>query len=171
MKATHWRIIGRMLLVIAVVVSAIAFRPSPAVSSETAAVTLEGMLEELQLDYIKRGEGFYKIIVSIEDETSMIIATEDMLGGNPDLKLVFLYTRVAQIPEGVQPSRAMLKRMAEINGGLLIGNLSLDGDSVFYNSSFWLGNADSDTLAVELALGHMMRSDARKELLPFIEEE
>jgi len=171
MRVIRWQVVARVFLVIAVAASVMVVGTDTATSAEQKAVTLEGLLKEGQIDYIKAPEGYFKIIVTIEDETTLVMAEEESLAGRPDLRLALLYTGVLQVPEGVQPSRAMLKKMAELNGSLLIGNLSLEEDTVFYNSSFWLDNANSKILGVELALAHMIRSGARKELLPFVEEE
>jgi hypothetical protein len=62
--------------------------------------------------------------------------------------------------------------LAEINDRLVIGRLSISGEEghVWYSSSFWLATANSDVLLREMYIAHFLRSQLRKELLPFVQE-
>jgi hypothetical protein len=173
MRVIRWQ--AALLVLVVAAVGASAFVAAAASgsgdSTEAPRVTLEGLLKEGGMEYIETSDGAFKVIVTMEEETVLVMAREEALAGDPGLPLAFLYTCVLQMPEGGQPSRAMLKKMAELNDTLLVGNLSFGQDAVFYNSSFWLKNADADTLSVELVLAHSIRGAARTELRPFVEEE
>jgi hypothetical protein len=172
MRLVHWQVAAGLFIALAAVGLAAALGPSAAAAPGTAPVTLEGLLKASGLDYAKadEAEGVFKIVVTMDDETSLIIAQEAALSPDPDHRLGQVFTLVVRMPEDVRPSQAMLKRMAELNDTLLVGKLGLGENSVFYISSFWLRNADGQTVMAEVALAHMIRSAARQELLPFLEE-
>jgi hypothetical protein len=160
------RIIG---LFVATAVAAGLFAAMMAFAA-TPSKSLEGLLKESGLDYVRTPEGAYKILVSVEGEATLVVALERALGESEDLKLVYLYCSVVEVPKGFKHPPAMLKKMAEVNDRLIVGKLGMSGDTgdVFYNSSFWLRTADSKILVMELALAHQLRAQLRKELLPFL---
>ncbi len=106
----------------------------------------------------------------MEGETTLVSMTQDGIGDEPKLRVACLYTEVLELPSSFKPSQAMLKKMAEMNDSYLVGRLSLDRDGIWYQSSFWLNRADTDILMAELVIAHMARKDARKELMPFLQE-
>ena len=146
-----------------------AARPSALSSS-----SLQGLLDSSGLDYTTTKEGTFKVIVSVEGETTLIYAREATIGSgaDPDFKLVQLYLPLVIVPNGFRHPPAMLKKIAEINDRILVGRISVDGQkgNVWYNSSFWLSNANSNVLLKELYLAHYLRPSLRKDLLPFVQE-
>lgn len=136
-----------------------------------AKANLVGLLKQAKLEYVE-GEGEYKIPVTIDGETSLLVARENALGNKDDLKVVHVYTSVMDLPKDFKIPPAMLRRIAEMNDSMLIGKVSIDekAQSVWFSSSFWLRTADQQTLMMELELAHWMRVNLRKELKPFVSE-
>jgi hypothetical protein len=136
--------------------------------------TLERLLIATGLDYTRDKSGFFKVVVSVEGETTLIIASEASLGDgtNPDLKLATLVCPVVVVPKGFKHPAAMLKKIATANDAMLVGKLGVDPETgnVWYSSSFWLRTATAKVLTNELYIAHYLRADLRKELLPFLNE-
>jgi hypothetical protein len=133
---------------------------------------LEGLLKDAKIEYSPLDGGEFKIPVTIEEETVVVIAREGHIGDGtvPTLKLVHFYTLVTEV-KGAPPA-AFLKKMAELNDGVYIGKVSLGADGgVFYSSSLWLHQADADLVINELVLAFLQRQQMRKSLQPFLEEE
>ena len=77
---------------------------------------------------------------------------------------------MATLPEGFKPPLAMLRRIAQLNDGMVIGNVGLGDGPINYSSSFWLRTADKEVLIAQLLLTHKFRLELRKELLPYLQE-
>ena len=136
-------------------------------STGSGGKSLEGLLKEGGLDYIRTTDGqFYRIPVEIGGEASMVIGREYLMG---DEKVARLGCIVATLPKEFRPSVAMLRRIAEMNGNIIIGNIGMDKDGIYYSSSLWLRTADVQLLKNQLALAHF-GADLRKELLPYTQE-
>ncbi len=135
--------------------------------------TLESLLKEAEIEYTAIEGGEFKIPVTLENETLVVIAKEVAIGdGTVDsLKLLHFYTLVVEVPKGGAMPAQMLKKMAEINDSIFVGKVSLAGDvGVFYSSSMWLQNATAELLIQELVLAHIQRNQMKKTLQPFLEE-
>jgi hypothetical protein len=144
-------------------------------SAALAATSLETLLKDSGFDYTRTEQGTFRICVSAQNETTLIVAQETSVGKdskNDDLKLVYLFCQVLEVPKDFKHPPAMLKKLAELNDKLLVGKLSVNeqNGNIFYNSSFWLRTADKTVLTNELSLGHFNRIQFRKELEPFLKE-
>ena len=137
------------------------------------AKTLESLLKEAGFDYTKTKEGTCKIFVTAGEQSAMVYADEVALGEKKDTKLIYLYCLAVEVPSGFKHPIGMLKKIAEINDGLMVGKLGISPDTggVWYSSSLWLRTADADTLTSELALALFSVPEYRKELKPFVKEE
>ena len=134
---------------------------------------LESWLKELKLDYIDAGDGWFKIPFDVKGEISMIYAWESFIIENdPATRYISLSTLIIDVPDNFVHSPAMLKAMLIFNGNLTFGNLNLvenTGD-IIYNSTIWLNPSSPDLLLGSLYLSHYARVNARKALLPFMDE-
>ena len=138
-------------------------------SAGTGGKSLEGLLKEGGLGYIRTTDGqFYRIPVEISGEASMVIGREFPMW---DEKVARLVCIVATLPKEFRPSVAMLRRIAEMNGNIIVGNIGMDKDGIYYSSSFWLRTADVQLLKNQLVLAHFTRLNLRKELLPYTQEQ
>jgi len=140
-------------------------------SAGSGGKSLEGLLKEAKdagLDYSRTADGQYRIPVEIGGEASVITVRERFMG---DEKVAYLYCVIAPLPKEFRPSVAMLRRIAEMNSNIIIGNIGMDKHAIYYDSSFWLRTADVQLLKNQLALAHFSRLGLRKELLPFMQEE
>ena len=136
---------------------------------------LKKLLDEAGLDYAHTKEGLFKIILTSKGRSALVVAEEVTLyaddKGNP-VKLVYFWTEVVSVPDGFKHPANMLRRIAEINDKLRVGNVGITSQGgVFYNSSFWLSTANTQILQDELALAFFTIPDLRKDLLPFVKEE
>lgn len=143
----------------------------PAKAAPAAKPGLVSLLKQGKIEYVA-SEGEFKIPVTVDGETSMLIARENALGDKDELKVVHVYTSVLDLPPGFKVPAALLRRIAELNDTMLVGKVSIDEKSqcVWFSSSFWLRNADAQTMLVELELAHWTRMSLRKELKPFLSE-
>lgn len=169
MRVKHWCVVAGLLVLASIMMFLVTQESGAAAPADKAPATLEGLLKQGDFDYTQK-DGKFKVIVSYKGETTLVVASEESLGNDPGLRVAYLYCPVLEIPDGKKPTEAMLKKMAQLNDGMLVGKLSLNENYVLYCSSFWLTNADSETLGKELALAHMIRKAANKELAPFVEE-
>lgn len=144
---------------------------APAAHAANAIPALEDMIKANELPYTKLENGTYKIVVQIDEQAMTVFAKEYSLGKTDDLKIIYLYGLVVSMPKGATPSAAMTKKMVELNDQLLVGKISLNENTVIYSSSFWLKNANSDTLLNELILAFRNKQDLVKTLKPFTTEE
>jgi len=135
-----------------------------------AAGSLKELLDKSGVKYIQQDTAFL-IPVSAEGETTMVTATEAALGELAELKLVYLFTPILEVPKGFKHPQPMLKKIAELNEKLLVGKLGLEADSgcLYFISSFWLRTADKTTVEIELAVAHVQRQSLRKELEPYLQ--
>jgi hypothetical protein len=142
-------------------------------SAGSGGKSLEGLLKEAKdagLDYSRTADGQYRIPVEIGGEASVITVNEQTIMG--DEKVACLWCVIAPLPKEFRPSVAMLRRIAEMNCKMLIGNIGmLDKNGIFYDSSFWLRTADVELLRKQLFVAHACRLNFRKELLPYMQEE
>jgi hypothetical protein len=58
-----------------------------------------------------------------------------------------------------------------MNSNIIIGNIGMDKQAIYYDSSFWLRTADVQLLKNQLQIAHFLRLGLRKELLPYMQEE
>jgi len=133
--------------------------------------SLEGLLKEAKdagLDYSRTADGQYRIPVEIGGEASVITVREHSMG---DEKVAYLWCVIAPLPKEFRPSVAMLRRIAEMNSNIIIGNIGMDKQAIYYDSSFWLRTADVQLLKNQLQIAHFLRLGLRKELLPYMQEE
>lgn len=141
-------------------------------------MSLEQLLDASGFAYAKQtfddGSVAYRVTVESNGEVSVVVCSERTMGwkdskGN-DVKLVYLWTTITPVAEGVELPAQMLKRMGELNDQYLIGGVSAPKGGVYYCNSFWLRTADPEILGDELFLAHNSRLSLRKELLPFLSE-
>lgn len=141
-------------------------------SAGTGGKSLEALLKEAGLDYNRTADGqHYRIAVVYNGEPSVITAWEANLAPGPQYKVARLGCIVATLPKEFRPSVAMLRRIAELNDNMIIGNIGMDKDGIYYGSSFWLRTADVQLLKDQLTVAHFTRLNLRKELLPYMKEE
>lgn len=135
--------------------------------------SVEALLDELGMPYAEV-QGRYKVVVELEGSVSSVILQERALFGQenePDLGVIYLYTVVLEVPDGIRHPMSMLKKLAEINDNLLVGKVSLGRHgTVFYNSSLPSRLADAKSLGLELVVAHMMRQGLHEQLAPFLGE-
>jgi len=140
--------------------------------------SLEQLLDASGFAYSKQtfddGSVAYRVTVEANGEVSVVVASERTMGwkdskGN-DVKLIYIWTTITPVAEGVELPAPMLKRIGELNDQYLIGGVSAPKGGVYYCNSFWLRTADPEILADELFLAHNSRIALRKELLPFMSE-
>ncbi|MGO9601280.1 MAG: YbjN domain-containing protein [Isosphaeraceae bacterium] len=136
-------------------------------STNNSGRTLEGLLKEAGLDYSRTTDGQYRTALDIGGEASVITASEKHIG---EQKVAYLWCVVTTVPKEFRPTVAMLRRIAEMNNGLIIGNIGMDKQAIYYDSSFWLRTADERLLKDQLAVAHYTRLNLRKELLPYLQE-
>ncbi|MBX3414654.1 MAG: hypothetical protein KF708_18345 [Pirellulales bacterium] len=149
-----------------------------AAPAASAGPSLEQLLDAAGFAYSKQtfddGNVAYRITVEANGEVSIVVASERTMGwkdskGN-DVKLVYIWTTITPVADGVELPASMLKRIAELNDQYLIGGVSAPKGGVYYCNSFWLRTADPEILADELVLAHNSRLSLRKELLPYMSE-
>ena len=142
--------------------------------AQPAAKTLESVLKESGLAYSKN-ESVFRVYIENEGETTGVTMREVGIGDSPDLKLIYMFATVLQMPKGTKAPAPLVKRLAQINNNLFVGKLSLEegaeGGGVYYNSSLWLKTATGETLSTELFLSHFVRLQFAKELAPFMKGE
>lgn len=144
--------------------------PAPAVAN-----SLDELFNELDIPYSMSG-GTYRVNwVDDGRGSSFFFSVEDMwtLVDGTTIRLVGASVLLFQIPPGVQPSPAMLRRINELNGRLDIGHVvavTQDGGPgiVVYNTSFWLNDATSRTLLNHIWYAHDVAQTLTDELMPFI---
>lgn len=165
---------GLLTAATAGVLSMTAGAQNPSPPTAGADKSLEGLLKEGDIGYIRNQEGLFRIPLEDGGEATLIAAREVPIYKNretgQEVKVVLLWSMVAALPEGFKPPVAMLQRLAQLNDGMVIGNVGLGGDRINYSSSFWLRTADKEVLIAQLQLTHKMRLELRKELLPYIQE-
>ena len=149
-----------------------------AAPASSGGMSLEQLLDAAGFAYQKQtfddGSVAYRITVESNGEVSIVVASERTMGwkdskGN-DVKLVYIWSTIAPVAEGVELPAPMLKRIGELNDTYLIGGISAPKGGVYYCNSFWLRTADPEILADELFLAHNSRLSLRKELLPYLSE-
>lgn len=135
--------------------------------------SLESLLKESGLDYVKTKDGDCKVLVSVGEQSIMVYAKEVSLDAKEKYKLIYMYSLVVEVPTGFKHPQAMLKKIAEINDGLLVGKLGVNANdgNVWYSSSLWLRTADTESLISELIQALINVPDFRKEIKPFVKEE
>ncbi|MEW6279089.1 MAG: YbjN domain-containing protein [Candidatus Eremiobacterota bacterium] len=144
----------------------------PATPPAGAPSKLEELLKKAEIEYSPLDGGEFKIPVTIDNETVVVVAREGYIGDGTveTLKLIHFYTLVTEV-KGGNASAPFLKKMAEINDGIYIGKVSMGSDGgIFYSSSLWLHQADPELLVNELVLAFIQRQQMRKSLQPFLEE-
>ncbi len=146
-------------------------KASPESNAGSGGKSLEGLLKEAKdagLDYSRTADGQYRIPVEIGGEASVITVREHSMG---DEKVAYFWCVVAPLPKEFRPSVVMLRRIAEMNSNIIIGNIGMDKHAIYYDSSFWLRTADVQLLKNQLALAHFSRLGIRKEFLPYMQGE
>lgn len=151
---------------------------SAAAPASSGGMSLEQLLDAAGFAYQKQtfedGNVAYRITVESNGEVSIVVASERTMGwkdskGN-DVKLVYIWSTITPVAEGVELPAPMLKRIGELNDQYLIGGISAPKGGVYYCNSFWLRTADPEILADELFLAHNSRLSLRKELMPYLSE-
>ena len=163
-----------LILVILATVGVLLVNPATRCAAQKPATqaTLEELLKQSKLDYTKTEGGIFKVVVTDNENTALVLADEVSLGDKGDIKIARIMCQVVTVPKGFTYPTAMLKKIAETNDAMLIGKLGIAGDAgVWYTSTFWLRNADSEILLNELALALYSVPEYRKELKPFVKEE
>jgi hypothetical protein len=142
--------------------------------------SLEGLLKETPFAYKTIQPGFFKVTVEGPGGAAMIIFAQEKTpgwkdsAGNP-MKVIWLSAAVTPpFPKAFKAPPGMLRKIAEMNDQLLLTSLGLgkekDGESIFYNSSFLLANADAKQLTFHFYLMYNDVGAFRKVFLPFLEE-
>lgn len=134
------------------------------------ATSLENLLKESGFKYEKADKFFLVPINDEEDRRIVVALSEVALGGKDELRLVSLFVANPIVEAGARPSTELLRTLAELNDGLVVGKLSMGGDkgAVIYSSSFWLRGADKNTLTTECALAVITWGAMREKLRPFV---
>jgi len=141
-------------------------------SEALAAKDIESLLKASEMMYTKDKDGSFNVMVSIEGDASLVVVSETGFGTEANMKLVYLWSLIKEVPKGYHHPPALLKKIAELNDQFVVGKVSVNAETghVFYNSSFWLRTADAEVVVNELVLAHVLRQQAKKDLLPFFQE-
>ena len=153
------------LVIAALLVAALA-------SQAFAAKDIESLLKAAGMMYTKDKDGSFNVMVSIEGDASLVVVSETGFGTEANMKLVYLWSVIKEVPTGYQHPAPLLKKTAELNDRFVVGKVSVSPatGNLYYNSSFWLRTADEKTMGKELIFAHVLRQQAKKELLPFFDE-
>lgn len=179
--AGGWRV-GTVAMAVMASLFASGCQPDePAATTEISAPpaaapqSLAALLEANNWRYVLQ-DGKYTVVLSNDLNDVAISCGEGTMYTDPTgrpVKIIWLWTQLASLPDGVQPSPALLLKIAETNDGLRPGNVSLNpqNNKIYYNSALWLDTATPQTLYDELAYAFHRKTELQRVLLPYLEEE
>lgn len=126
----------------------------PAVTSSQP--SLETLLAESGFAYRKTEDGSYRITVELNGTVSVVIASEVAMGwkdsaGN-EVKSVYLYRWMADLPEGGHRPEELLAAINQLNNQRYIGRLVVNEYGVYLCNTFFLRLADAESLTDEVYL-------------------
>ena len=118
--------------------------------------SLESLLAESGFAYRKMEDGSYRITVETTAGISVVIASEVTMGwkdsaGN-DVKLVYLYRWLADLPEGGHRPEEFLAAINQLNNQRYIGRVVVNEYGVYLCNTFFLRRADTESLSDEVYL-------------------
>lgn len=148
--------------------------PPAAPRAAAEAKSLESLLNESNFAYKKMADGKYRVTVEAGGTISIVIAYETPLwkdANNQDVKLIFLYRWIADMPEGFEVPNALYAKICEINDKRQLGRAMLNQYGIYYASDFWLRTADHLELEDEFIAAHFGAEFMAKELTPFLKGE
>lgn len=160
------------ILLIGLLLMGLAVYTKGAFAAETPAKpmpAIDDLFKACDLEFTKDPEGFYKVFVSAKNDTTKVIAEVKKVSDS--ISLVYLYVMVFDLPENFQPSPAMLKKFIDLSTNLPIGKICLEKGCIYYNSVFWLNGATPEVVDGEMYFAHLLKSEIKKELTPFMSEQ
>lgn len=129
------------------------------------------ILKTLNLPYTMMADSTYKVFIDLGVEASVIMLRQVELPANAGnvLKLTFVIARICDARENLENPPAQLKKIAEVNGRLVIGKLSIDSDNgaVYYTSQLWPSSLNASTLALEIGVAAQIGMELREMLCSF----
>lgn len=163
---------GSLAFLLALLAAGLAAR-TQAQPSGSGAKGLEDLLKEAKLEYStikpEGGGTFYKIPITIKDETAIIIAHEISI--TDEIKVARFFTFVTSMPENFKPSAALMKKVADLNYNMTMGTVGLGSSDITYGISQWLHGMDATAVGYCLGFAHLVRTQLKKELQPFLQEQ
>jgi hypothetical protein len=139
---------------------------------------LDEVLKDTGLAYAKstnqQGRSFYRVTVEVGGEVCVVVVSEYPWSwkykSGATAADVSLYTNIAQLPKDFKPPLAMYKKLTDINDHSALGAVNLVNDNLYFYAQFLRHDLDPETLTFYLTQLAWQRLDARKELLPFLQE-
>ncbi|MBX7166605.1 MAG: hypothetical protein K1X74_09690 [Pirellulales bacterium] len=145
---------------------------APAATSKAG--SLQELLDQSAFAYKKMEDGRFRVTVESSGTVSVIIASDPSLWkdneGN-DVRTVFIFRWIADLPEGFKPSAEFLSKIHEINDARYLGRCCINKYGIYYASDFWLRTADKLSLEDEFYAAHYGAEFMAKELKPFLQSE
>ncbi|OGU96012.1 MAG: hypothetical protein A2475_02595 [Ignavibacteria bacterium RIFOXYC2_FULL_35_21] len=136
-------------------------------------LSLENLLKKGKIEYIKTDEGWFKIPITVGDETSIIFMYEDnIIKKDPSTAYINILTLISILPKDFTTPFAMMKEVNMLNNNLDFGKVIIlnDNSALYYVSGIWSNPKTTDNLMFELYHAHYKRLEFRKTLLPYISE-
>ncbi len=165
-----------LIWIIRLTLALVALAGAPVWADDAPAKGLEKLLKETGIPYARQDDGTFEVKLQLQGVTLALTLREHTFlrltekDGSP-VKVVLLSCQVVALEEDDRPSRDLLRKIAELNQKeMLIGNVGLEKQGVYYNSYFWLRTADREQLAHQLFIAHDTTRKLRKELEPFLKE-
>lgn len=173
---------GRWFLILALAAGSALAAPTPARATEVdppangafpRAATLDELLNALEVPFTKQGNTYMAVWTNDDGTSARIgfIANElaQMDDGTP-ITFVTMMVPVIALPQGSNPSAALLRKLSEISFALDMGSVaySADMNGIFYLSSFLLNDATVDGLGLQLVYAMLMLPEIRQTLQPFV---
>ena len=131
-----------------------------AAPASSGGMSLEQLLDAAGFAYQKQtfddGSVAYRITVESNGEVSIVVASERTMGwkdskGN-DVKLVYLYRWLADLPEGGHRPEEFLAAINQLNNQRYIGRVVVNEYGVYLCNTFFLRRADTESLSDEVYL-------------------
>ncbi len=146
---------------------------APAAPAATSYTSLGELVEESGFAYRLTDNGHYRITVEWGGEVVVVEAYEHTFyedeNGRP-VKCIFMYGWIMDVPEGFQPSIALLQKINEINGSLYMGRVQLNEYGMYYSCCFWLDGTTLDTFLDHVSLTQGDIDWYTEQLAPFVNE-
>jgi hypothetical protein len=160
------------VMILLLCLSFIGFSVNITFAKEKTKPGLESLLKESKIDYVKTEQNNYKIPLTIEGETSLIIAYEaNIIENDPSTNYINIGLQIIATPENFNPPTAMLKEINKINSELDFGKIVfIDKYGVLFTNGFWANLSSVENLLNEFYHAHYRKLSIKKELLPFIQE-
>jgi hypothetical protein len=160
-----------MLALVAVTTSAAAAPHSLSGPPSGAALpTMDALLNELRIPFNTSGSGFYTATVDFgENPFKVAFKVNEIaaLNNGDMLTAVVMYIPLFNLAEGARPSAALVNKMLEIGGNLSMGRVGMVGNTIMFQSTFWLNEASTTSLMLQLEIGMMLAPAIGEQLRPF----